>query len=184
MCVKGKRRISKVHFYHHSKTCVKRPLKIDKTKVLMTNGSLMKLECIAGCYPWSILQYFWPAFENQFSTVFLRVVVLQRLYCFPVCVQIYSNLLVKSYQRNFKPSRSFYFSSKKRQRANEYVFFVAERHILSWFRSIYLKSIGQIYKYLAIPLDTWVSNLDIQLMTKSAWRFIISDLKGQGRTRY
>ena len=38
--------------------------KIDKTKVLMTNGSLMKVESIAECPPpptWSILQYFWPA---------------------------------------------------------------------------------------------------------------------------
>ena len=32
--------------------------KIDKTKVLMTNGSLMKVESIAECSPWSILQYF------------------------------------------------------------------------------------------------------------------------------
>ena len=30
--------------------------KIDKTKSLMTNGSLMKVESIAEC--WSILQYF------------------------------------------------------------------------------------------------------------------------------
>ena len=34
------------------------PSKIDKTKVLMTNGSLMKVESIAECSPWSILQYF------------------------------------------------------------------------------------------------------------------------------
>ena len=32
--------------------------KIDKTKVLMTNGSLMKVESIAECSHWSILQYF------------------------------------------------------------------------------------------------------------------------------
>ena len=32
--------------------------KIDKTKILMTNGSLMKVQCIAECSPWSILQYF------------------------------------------------------------------------------------------------------------------------------
>ena len=31
--------------------------KIDKTKILMTNGSLMKVESIAECSPWSILQY-------------------------------------------------------------------------------------------------------------------------------
>ena len=44
--------------YVYSKTCVKRTLKIDKTKILMTNGSLMKVESIAECSPWSILQYF------------------------------------------------------------------------------------------------------------------------------
>ena len=32
--------------------------KIDKTKVLMTNGSLMKVESIAECSPWNILQFF------------------------------------------------------------------------------------------------------------------------------
>ena len=40
------------------KTCLKRPPKIDKTKVLKTNGSLMKVKSIAECSPWSILQYF------------------------------------------------------------------------------------------------------------------------------
>ena len=32
--------------------------KIDKTKVLLTNGSLMQVKSIAECSPWSILQYF------------------------------------------------------------------------------------------------------------------------------
>ena len=42
-------------------------LKIDKTKVFMENGSLMKVECIAECSPWSILQYFWPALSDNSS---------------------------------------------------------------------------------------------------------------------
>ena len=33
-------------------------LKIDKTRVLMKNGSLMKVKSIAECSPWSILQNF------------------------------------------------------------------------------------------------------------------------------
>ena len=33
-------------------------LKRDKIKVLMENGSLMKVESILECSPWSILQYF------------------------------------------------------------------------------------------------------------------------------
>ena len=48
-----------------------------KTKILMTNGSLMKVESIAECSIWSILQYFWPALtifglENKFL-VFLEL---------------------------------------------------------------------------------------------------------------
>ena len=42
----------------YSKICLKRPLKIDKTKILMTSGSLMKDESFAECSLWSILQYF------------------------------------------------------------------------------------------------------------------------------
>ena len=32
--------------------------KIDKTQILMTNGSLMKVKSIAECSLWSIVQYF------------------------------------------------------------------------------------------------------------------------------
>ena len=35
--------------WSYSKTCLKRPLRTDKTKVLKTNGSLMKVESIAEC---------------------------------------------------------------------------------------------------------------------------------------
>ena len=47
----------------HSKGILVKPvlsghLKIDKIKVLMESGSLMKVESIAECSPWSILQYF------------------------------------------------------------------------------------------------------------------------------
>ena len=31
---------------------------IDKAKILMTNGSLMKVKSIAECSRWSMLQYF------------------------------------------------------------------------------------------------------------------------------
>ena len=41
--------------------------KIDKTKVLKTNGSLMKVESIAECSPLSILQCFLPALSNNRS---------------------------------------------------------------------------------------------------------------------
>ena len=39
-------------------------LKIDKTNLLMENGILMKVESIAECSPWSILQYFLPALSD------------------------------------------------------------------------------------------------------------------------
>ena len=38
--------------------------KIDKNRILMTNGSLMKVESIAEGSIWSILQYFWPALSD------------------------------------------------------------------------------------------------------------------------
>ena len=60
----------------YSKTCVK-PVwnghsKIVKTKILMTNGSLMRVESIAECSPWSILQYFWSALSDNWSWKFYR----------------------------------------------------------------------------------------------------------------
>ena len=54
-------------WYKYSKTCLKRPLKIDKPKVLKSNGSLVKVESIVESPPWSILQYFWPALSNNRS---------------------------------------------------------------------------------------------------------------------
>ena len=42
-----------MHSAEYGKTCVKQPLKkIDKTKILMTNGSLMKVKSIAECSKW------------------------------------------------------------------------------------------------------------------------------------
>ena len=46
----------KVHSYRLSH--FKRPLKIDKSKILMTNGSFIKVESIAECSSWSIRHYF------------------------------------------------------------------------------------------------------------------------------
>ena len=52
----------------------------------MSNDSLMKVESIAECSPWSILQYFRPALspnkglEKQFL-VFFWVAALDRFYC-------------------------------------------------------------------------------------------------------
>ena len=33
----------------------------------MTNGSLIKVESIAECSTWNILQYFWPALSDTWS---------------------------------------------------------------------------------------------------------------------
>ena len=49
----------KVHVgSQNSKICLKQPLKKDKRKILIAFDSLMKVERIAECSPWSILQYF------------------------------------------------------------------------------------------------------------------------------
>ena len=59
--------VSEEDIWGYSKTRVKRSLKIDKTKILMTDGSLMKFESIAECSPWSILQYLWSALSDNWS---------------------------------------------------------------------------------------------------------------------
>ena len=45
---------------------------MDKTKILMTNGILMKVESIAECSPLSILQHFWCALSHNWpwKTIF------------------------------------------------------------------------------------------------------------------
>ena len=59
----------KVHVgSQYSKTCLNQPLKKDKTKILIKNGSLMKVKSVAECSPWSILQYFWPALSDNWSS--------------------------------------------------------------------------------------------------------------------
>ena len=60
----------------YSKNCLKQPLKIDKTKVLKTNSSLMKVESIAECSLGAFcntfdLQKAIIALENQFLVFFL-----------------------------------------------------------------------------------------------------------------
>ena len=49
------------------KPALSRHSKIDKTKILKTNGSLMKVESIAECSPWSILQNFWLSLSDNRS---------------------------------------------------------------------------------------------------------------------
>ena len=51
----------------YSKTCPKQPLKKDKTKILLTNSSLMKVKRFAQCSPRTIMQYFGPAFSDNRS---------------------------------------------------------------------------------------------------------------------
>ena len=50
-----------------SKLCKTATSKIEKSKILITNGRLMKVERIAECSLWSILQYFWPALSDYQS---------------------------------------------------------------------------------------------------------------------
>ena len=71
-----------INWLHAQFQCTVKPVlsghsKIDKTQILMANGSLMKVESIAECSHWSILQYFLPALsdnrsENPFFGIFLN----------------------------------------------------------------------------------------------------------------
>ena len=55
---------SLMNFTNYSKTCENGHSKIDKTKILMTNDSLMKVKSIAKCSPWRFLQYFLLALKR------------------------------------------------------------------------------------------------------------------------
>ena len=68
----------------------------------MTNGSLMKVESIAECSPWRILQYFWPTLTDYWSwkPIFglfengrFRQVLLYILYNMDLCLQTYYTFL-------------------------------------------------------------------------------------------
>ena len=50
---------------------------INKTTILMTNDSLMKVESIAECSRWSILQYFGPALKESATNEKKRTVFVQ-----------------------------------------------------------------------------------------------------------
>ena len=76
--------MSKAFFNIQSNLCNTATQK-RQTKILMTNGSLMKVESIAECSPRRILQYndlhkAIIGLENQF-VVFLRVALLDGFYC-------------------------------------------------------------------------------------------------------
>ena len=60
---------SSLSILKYSKTCLKLPLKNRQNTDLNDKifGSLMKVESIAECSPWSILQYFWPALSDNGS---------------------------------------------------------------------------------------------------------------------
>ena len=88
--------VKKSHFdekysSYSESTILKQPLKKDKTKILISNGSLMKVKRIAECSPWSILQYFLPAlsYDWPFLSGHLRQVLLynqQSIYI--KCIQV------------------------------------------------------------------------------------------------
>ena len=65
----------------YSKTCVKWPLKNRqlKTKIFMTNGSLIKVKRGAFCNTFDLHEVI-NSLENQFL-VFLRVAILHKFYC-------------------------------------------------------------------------------------------------------
>ena len=87
-------------------------LKIDKIKVLMENGSLMKFENIAECSPWSICQYFRYVMgnENQFLVFILSGRLRQVLlywYVLQLCkFQIRITWTGKAWANNIVPDQS------------------------------------------------------------------------------
>ena len=60
LCILGNYTPSTKYIRDTVKPVLSGHLKIDKTQVLMENGSLMKVESIAECSPWGVLKYFRP----------------------------------------------------------------------------------------------------------------------------
>ena len=85
---------------------------IDETKVLKPCGSLMQVESIAECSPWSILKYFWTALSDNWSwkPIFglfdsgcLRQVLL---YCIKSVPHAFISYVSTSTNPLFKPGNS------------------------------------------------------------------------------
>ena len=72
--------------FTYSIPCLKRPLKNRQTNILMTNGRLMKVECVAVCSSWSgehsAILLICIKREFALKTIFclFRVPVLDRFY--------------------------------------------------------------------------------------------------------
>ena len=67
MCVHVQLDAASIGILGYSKTCHKWPPKIDKKPILISNSSLLKVESIAVCSLWNILQYFLPALSGNQS---------------------------------------------------------------------------------------------------------------------
>ena len=85
----------------------------------MTNGSLMKVESIAECSPWRILQYFWPTLTDNwywkpifglFENGRLRQVLLYISNNMDLCLQTYyifqRELSIINFTLNYPPIRN------------------------------------------------------------------------------
>ena len=91
--------ISRCTYHQHItvKPVLRGHLKIDKTKVLMTNGSLMKVKSISECSPWSILQYFWCVFGVFLSGRLRQVLLYSQMNFFELSVSRVDVVLPESY---------------------------------------------------------------------------------------
>ena len=92
---------SKSSFWCTVKPVLNGHSKIITTKILLTDGSLMKIESNAECSPWSILQTFQLALSDNWSwkSIFslLRAAVLHRFYWNKLNVGITPSTLLTYY---------------------------------------------------------------------------------------
>ena len=88
--------------------------KIDKTKILMANGSLMKVKTIAECSPLEHSAILLTCIKPYQFSVFLRVVVLHRFYFILTFVHSFSaakgeisdlTIISKSFEKDLKESK-------------------------------------------------------------------------------
>ena len=145
----------------------------------MTNGSLKKVESIAECSTWSILQYFWPALSDNWSWIpicdlfewpFTQVYITQN-------VQARQNVLLICLGWCFAPQSTFFFSVMS-GRFHDFLGWITKQSIHGWkfkiskipnfrnsiFKTCKMLTIMNIFKFKRLIEFRWSENKSEKLL--------------------
>ena len=139
----------------------------------MTNGSLMNVESIAECSPWSILQYFWPSLSNNLSW--------KPAFIFFLSGHLRQVLLYRSYYQT-------HLSSQTEEIQNKEENFYWKRHFITFFLkwgNIFWKwSCWKFFLDIAWLKCKCTSDLNINRMHTLRCCFFSSDATGLQPDRF